>query len=112
VECHLQPAERLFGRFLWRRRRGHSRWCWHRLCCAHGSRSRPPRRHSNADIRIPAELADIALQNKREVYDLLFRAAAETMLTIAGDPRHLGARIGITAVLHSWGSALTHNPHS
>jgi hypothetical protein len=60
---------------------------------------------------IPAELADIALQNKREVYDLLFRAASETMLTIAGDPRHLGARIGITAVLHSWGSALTHHPH-
>jgi hypothetical protein len=60
---------------------------------------------------IPAELADIALQNKKEVYDLLFRAASETMLTIAGDPRHLGARIGITAVLHSWGSALTHHPH-
>src|SRR5258708_3060249 len=60
---------------------------------------------------IPAELADIALQNKMEVYDLLFRAASETMLTIAADPRHLGARIGITAVLHTWGSALTHHPH-
>ena len=45
------------------------------------------------------------------VYDLLFRAASETMLTIAADPRHLGARIGITAVLHSWGSAMTHHPH-
>ena len=45
------------------------------------------------------------------VYDLLFRAAAETMLTIAADPKHLGARIGITAVLHTWGSALTHHPH-
>jgi hypothetical protein len=60
---------------------------------------------------IPAELADIALHNKAEVYDLLFRTAAETMLTIAADPRHLGARIGITAVLHTWGSALTHHPH-
>jgi hypothetical protein len=60
---------------------------------------------------IPAEVADIALQNKAAVYDLLFRAASETMLTIAADPRHLGARIGITAVLHTWGSALTHHPH-
>ena len=45
------------------------------------------------------------------VYDLLFRAAADTMLTIAADPKHLGARVGITAVLHTWGSALTHHPH-
>ncbi|MFC0385155.1 IS91 family transposase [Muricoccus vinaceus] len=60
---------------------------------------------------LPAEVADIAAQNKAAVYDLLFRAASETMLTIAADPRHLGARIGITAVLHSWGSALTHHPH-
>ena len=45
------------------------------------------------------------------VYDLLFRAASEAMLTIAADPRHLGARIGITAVLHTWGSAMTHHPH-
>ena len=60
---------------------------------------------------IPAELADIALHNKTQVYDLLFRTASETMLTIAADPRHLGARIGITAVLHTWGSALTHHPH-
>jgi len=50
---------------------------------------------------IPAELADIALQNKAQIYDLLFRTASETMLTIAADPRHLGARIGITAVLRS-----------
>ena len=57
---------------------------------------------------IPAELADIALHNKTEVYDLLFRAASGTMLTIAADPRHLGAHIGITAVLHTWGSAMTH----
>jgi hypothetical protein len=60
---------------------------------------------------LPAEIADIAWQNKAVVYDLLFRAASETMLTIAADPRHLGARIGITAVLHTWGSALTHHPH-
>ncbi|RYC29240.1 IS91 family transposase [Lichenibacterium minor] len=60
---------------------------------------------------VPAEIADIAFTNKAPVYDLLFRAASETMLTIAADPRHLGARIGITAVLHTWGSALTHHPH-
>ena len=60
---------------------------------------------------LPAEVADIAWQNKAVVYDLLFRAASETMMTIAADPRHLGARIGITAVLHTWGSAMTHHPH-
>jgi len=60
---------------------------------------------------LPAEVADIAFHNKALVYDLLFRAASETMLTIAADPRHLGARIGITAVLHTWGSAMTHHPH-
>ena len=61
---------------------------------------------------LPGRIADIAYQNKAVVYDLLFKAAAETMLTIAADPKHLGARIGITAVLHTWGSALTQNPHS
>jgi Putative transposase/Transposase zinc-binding domain len=60
---------------------------------------------------VPAEVADIAFHNKADVYDLLFRAASQTMLTIAADPRHLGARIGITAVLHTWGSAMTHHPH-
>jgi Putative transposase/Transposase zinc-binding domain len=60
---------------------------------------------------LPAEVADIAWQNKAVVYDLLFRAASEAMMTIAADPRHLGARIGITAVLHTWGSAMTHHPH-
>ena len=50
---------------------------------------------------LPAEVADIAWQNKAVVYDLLFRAASETMMTIAADPKHLGARIGITAVLHT-----------
>ena len=60
---------------------------------------------------LPAEVAAVALQNKALVYDLLFKAASETMLTIASDPKHLGARIGITAVLHTWGSAMTHHPH-
>ena len=60
---------------------------------------------------VPAEIADIAFHNKAVVYDLLFRVASETMLTIAADARHLGARIGLTAVLHTWGSAMTHHPH-
>jgi hypothetical protein len=60
---------------------------------------------------VSAEIADIAFQNKTAVYDLLFQAASETMVTIAADPRHLGVRIGITAVLHTWGSAITHHPH-
>ncbi|HEY0352586.1 MAG TPA: IS91 family transposase [Enterovirga sp.] len=60
---------------------------------------------------LPAPVAAIAFQNKAVVYDLLFRTAANTLLTIAADPRHLGARIGLTAVLHTWGSALTHHPH-
>src|SRR5690242_8031737 len=60
---------------------------------------------------LPTEVADIAFHNKAVVYDLLFHAASETMLTIAADPRHLGAHIGITAVLHTWGSAMTHHPH-
>jgi hypothetical protein len=60
---------------------------------------------------LPAAIADIAYQNKAVVYDLLFKISAETMLTIAADPNHLGARIGITSVLHTWGSAMTHHPH-
>lgn len=60
---------------------------------------------------LPGPLAVIAFHNKAVVYDLLFKAAAETLQTIAADPRHLGARIGLVAVLHSWGSALTHHPH-
>ena len=60
---------------------------------------------------LPAPLADIAYQNKAIVYTILFKAAAETLTTIAADPKHLGARIGLTAVLHTWGSALTHHPH-
>ena len=60
---------------------------------------------------LPALIADIAWQNKAVVYGMLFKAAAETLVTIAADPKHLGARIGLTAVLHTWGSALTHHPH-
>ena len=60
---------------------------------------------------LPSAIGDIAYQNKAVIYDLLFRASAETMLTIAADPKHLGASIGITSVLHTWGSAMTHHPH-
>ena len=60
---------------------------------------------------LPAPIADIAYQNKRVIYDLLFKASAETTLTIAADPKHLGAKIAITSVLHTWGSAMTHHPH-
>jgi len=60
---------------------------------------------------LPAAIADIAYQNKAVIYDLLFKASAETMMTIAADPKHLGARIAMTSVLHTWGSAMTHHPH-
>jgi hypothetical protein len=60
---------------------------------------------------LPAPIADIAYQNKAEIYAILSKAAAETLITIAADPKHLGARIGLTTVLHTWGSALTHHPH-
>ena len=60
---------------------------------------------------VPAEIAVIALQNKAVVYDILFRTAAETLRTIAADPKHLGAEIGFFAVLHTWGSNLLHHPH-
>jgi ssDNA-binding Zn-finger/Zn-ribbon topoisomerase 1 len=60
---------------------------------------------------LPAAIADIAYQNKAVIYNLLFKASAETLTTIAADPKHLGARIGILSVLHTWGSALTHHPH-
>jgi Putative transposase/Transposase zinc-binding domain len=60
---------------------------------------------------LPAAIADLAYHNKAVIYDLLFKASSEALLTIAADPKHLGARIGITAVLHTWGSAMTHHPH-
>jgi hypothetical protein len=60
---------------------------------------------------LPAAIADIAYQNKAVVYDILLKAGAKTLITIAADPKHLGVRIGFTGVLHTWGSALTHHPH-
>ena len=60
---------------------------------------------------LPAEIGDIAYQNKAVVYDLLMKVSADVMLTIAADPDHLGARIAITSVLHTWGSAMMHHPH-
>jgi len=60
---------------------------------------------------LPAPISAIAYYNKAEIYDLLFELAAETLRTIAADPKHLGAQIGVTLVLHTWGSALTHHPH-
>lgn len=60
---------------------------------------------------VPAIIARIAYQNPALVYDLLFAATAQTLTRITADPKHLGARIGFTAVLHTWGSALTHHPH-
>lgn len=60
---------------------------------------------------LPAPIADIAYTNKAVIYEALFKAASEALLRIAADPKHLGARIGLTAVLHTWGSTLTHHPH-
>ena len=60
---------------------------------------------------LPESVAAIAFQNKREVYNLLFRVTAETLRTIAADPKHLGAEIGFFAVLHTWGQNLLHHPH-
>jgi hypothetical protein len=60
---------------------------------------------------LPAELAALALQNKRQMYDLLFRATADTLQSIAADPQHLGAQIGFFCILHSWGQTLNFHPH-
>ena len=60
---------------------------------------------------VPAPIRDIAYQNKSVLYDLLFKASAQTLLTIAADPKHLGARIGFTSVLHTWSSTIIHHPH-
>jgi hypothetical protein len=60
---------------------------------------------------LPAPISAIAYSNKALIYDLLFEVAAQTLRTIAADPKHLGAQIGVTLVLHTWGSALTHHPH-
>ena len=70
-----------------------------------------PVEYFHAVFTLPAQIADIAFQNKAAVYGLLFKASAQTLLTLAADPKHLGARIGMTSVLHTWGSAMTHHPH-
>ena len=61
---------------------------------------------------LPEPLAKLSLQNKRQMYNLLFRTTAETLQTIAADPKHLGAQIGFFCILHTWGQTLTQNPHS
>ncbi|MFG5380097.1 IS91 family transposase [Yoonia sp. R2-816] len=70
-----------------------------------------PAEYFHVVFTLPAQIADIAYQNKAAVYGLLFKASTETLLSIAADPKHLGARIGMTSVLHTWGSAMTHHPH-
>jgi hypothetical protein len=70
-----------------------------------------PAEYYHVVFTLPAPIGQIAYHNKAVIYGLLLQAAAETLLTIAADPKHLGARIGLTLVLHTWGSALTHHPH-
>ncbi len=67
--------------------------------------------YAHVVFTVPEQLAPLALRNQRLFYDLLFRAASETLLEIAADPRHLGARIGVLAVLHTWSQNLGHHPH-
>jgi hypothetical protein len=71
-----------------------------------------PTRYVHVVFTLPHELAPLALQNKKVVYDLLLRASAETLLAIARDPAHLGAEIGFFSVLHTWNQKLQHHPHS
>ncbi|MEM9099898.1 MAG: IS91 family transposase [Pseudomonadota bacterium] len=70
-----------------------------------------PVRYFHLVFTLPKPLADIARTNKREIYSLLMRASADTVIRIAADPKHLGAQIGVTSVRHTWGSAMTHHPH-
>ena len=70
-----------------------------------------PVRYCHVVFTVPGQLAPLALQNQRVIYGLLFRAVAETLTEIAADPRHLGARIGFWAVLHTWSQNLLHHPH-
>lgn len=70
-----------------------------------------PTHYFHVVFTLPAEVARIALANKRIVYNILFRAASETLITVAADPKHLGARIGFLAILHTWGQTLMHHPH-
>ena len=70
-----------------------------------------PVRYFHLVFTLPKQIADIAYQNKRETYNLLMRASADTVIKIAADPKHLGVRAGLISVLHTWGSAMTHHPH-
>lgn len=70
-----------------------------------------PIEYFHAVFTLPAQIAAIAYWNKKAIYDLLFKASAQTLTTIAADPKHLRAKIGMTSILHTWGSALTHHPH-
>jgi hypothetical protein len=87
--------------------------CAHTRIAYNSCRNRhcPKCQGSAASAWLPAQLGAIAYQNKALVYGLLFKAAAETLTTIAADPKRLGARIGVTAVLHTWGQTLDHHPH-
>jgi hypothetical protein len=71
-----------------------------------------PTRYVHVVFTLPHKLAPLALINKKVIYDLLFRASAETLLQVARDPRHLGALIGFFGVLHTWNQKLEQNPHS
>src|ERR1700723_4615045 len=75
------------------------------------ARSLLPVPSAHVVFTVPEQLAPLALRNQKFVYTLLFRAASETLLKIAADPRHLGARIGVLAVLHTWSQNLRHHPH-
>jgi hypothetical protein len=70
-----------------------------------------PVRYFHVVFTLPKSISDIAHQNKREIYNLLMRASADTVIKISADPKHLGARAGMISVLHTWGSAMTHHPH-
>jgi hypothetical protein len=78
---------------------------------AHEAGRKPPVPYAHVVFTVPEQLASLALRNQRLFYNLLFRAASETLLQIAFDPRHLGARIGVLAVLHTWTQNLRHHPH-
>jgi hypothetical protein len=71
-----------------------------------------PTRYVHVVFTLPHQLAPLALQNKRQIYGLLFRASADTLLEVARDSRHLGAQIGFFSVLHTWNQQLLQNPHS
>jgi hypothetical protein len=98
--------------------------CRNRSCpkCQAGARAKwlaereaellPVEEYFHVVFTLPQQIAVLALQNARRIYSILFHAVAETLLTIAGDPKHLGAAIGFLAVLHTWGQNLHLNPHS